>query len=292
MIKDTLAERIRDFKPANLLEQESILQELMQDFVLASLARARFFSVAGFHGGTCLRILHGLNRFSEDLDFLLMRPDSSFRWSGYFDSIRKDFSEEGIRIEVQDRSDTEAAVKKAFIKTDSIGQILTLELPFTRHQFKKLRIKLEIDSNPPAGSHFETRYIHFPTLAAVAAQTLESGFANKSHAILCRKYTKGRDWYDFLWYIIRRVVPDYNLIANALYQQGPWAGKKIPFTTAWYVETLRKKINETDWDEARQDVVRFVVSREQESIELWNAELFLYHVDRLAEYLEEHPGQG
>jgi hypothetical protein len=226
-----------------------------------------------------------MNRFSEDLDFLLMRPDPGFRWGGYLASIGRDFHEEGIRVEVQDRSGTEATVKKAFIKTDSIGQILTLELPFTRHHFKKLRIRLEVDSNPPAGSHFETRYIHFPTLAAITAQKLESGFAAKSHPILCRKYTKGRDWYDFLWYVSRRIVPDFGLMANALDRQGPWAGKRIPITPAWYVENLRKKINETDWNEARNDVVRFVVSREQKSVELWSADLFLHHADRLAEYL-------
>lgn len=216
MIGDILSERIRDYSPADTLEQENVLAELLQQFVLASLSRARFFSRAGFHGGTCLRILYGMNRFSEDLDFLLKEPNPDFKWEPYLERIRSDCRDEGINFEIRDRSSAETAVKKAFLKTDSIGQILTLELPFSRHAARKIRIKLEVDTNPPAGSVFETRYINFPLTAAITTQTLESGFATKSHALLCREYTKGRDWYDFLWYVSRKIVPDLALLGHAL----------------------------------------------------------------------------
>jgi predicted nucleotidyltransferase component of viral defense system len=287
-----LRARIADYKPVNSLEQENVIQELMQCFVLASLSRARFFGDAGFHGGTCLRLLFGLNRFSEDLDFLLKDPNPQFVWSRYLEQIQKDFREEGIHLEARDKSDLEKPVKKAFLKTDSFGQILTLELPFTRHRTRKVRIKLEIDSNPPAGSDYETRYIDFPVTAAITTQTLASGFATKSHALLCRGYTKGRDWYDFLWYLSRRVAPNYELLGNALHQQGPWAGGRPRITSGWYVGALRRRIEEIDWIEAREDVSRFVVSREQESIGLWTKEFFLYQVDRLEEYLGKSPRGG
>ncbi|MFC2172900.1 nucleotidyl transferase AbiEii/AbiGii toxin family protein [Acidobacteriota bacterium] len=285
MMKDMLAERIRDYRPANSLEQENVLQELMQSYVLASLSRARFFAGACFHGGTCLRVLYGMNRFSEDLDFLLKVPDPRFLWEEYLEKIGKDFQDEGIQIEFQDRSEVTAAVKKAFIKTDSIGKILDLDLPYTRHKSKKVRIKLEIDTNPPEGSVFETRYLSFPVISAITTQTLESSFATKSHALLCRTYAKGRDWYDFLWYVARRTVPDLTLLGNAIFQQGPWEGKKRTVSCDWYIETLRKAIRKMDWAEVRKDVGRFVIDREQESLELWGTDLFLQQVDQLQNYL-------
>ena len=100
MIGDVLSDRIRDYGPADAIEQENVLRELVQHFVLASLSRAGFFSTGGFHGGTCLRILYGTNRFSEDLDFLLKQPAPEFRWSLYLDRIASDCLAQGIRFEV------------------------------------------------------------------------------------------------------------------------------------------------------------------------------------------------
>lgn len=82
----------------------------MQHYVLASLSRAGIFSVAMFHGETCLRILHGMNRFSEDLDFLLKQPDPEFRWSQYLNRVQRDCSQEGIEFEILDKSSTDTAV--------------------------------------------------------------------------------------------------------------------------------------------------------------------------------------
>lgn len=286
MIGGMLRERIRQYAPANTVEQDNVLQEIMQHFVLAGLARSGFFSAAAFHGGTCLRILYGTSRFSEDLDFLLRAPDSSFAWSRHLDQVREDCLAQGIRLEVQDRSAADATVRKAFLKTDSIGQVLDLELPFPRQRSRKIRIKLEVDTNPPAGSAFETHYITFPVTSAISTQTLASGFALKSHALLCREYAKGRDWHDFLWYVSRKAVPEFGLLANALDQQGPWAGAKVHVTAEWYLAAMRKRIGELDWATARSDVERFLPAREQEALALWKAELFLYHLERLGELLK------
>jgi predicted nucleotidyltransferase component of viral defense system len=285
MIGDVLRNRIREYAPSNALEQENVLQELMQHYVLASLSRARLFSLAAFHGGTCLRILYGMNRFSEDLDFILKEPDEAFEWGPYLEKIRRDCKAEGIHFEVQDKSRIETAVRKVFLKTESIGQILNLELPYMRRASKKIRIKLEVDINPPAGATFETRYITFPMIAAITSMTLESGFGSKSHALLCREYTKGRDWYDFLWYSSRNIIPNYKLLANALNQLGPWAGRVPEVTPAWYINTMKKRIEEIDWRTAKNDVARFIKSNEQESVESWSKELFMQQLERLAKKL-------
>ena len=285
MIKDVLENRLREYAPANAIEQENVLQELMQHYVLASLSRVRLFARTAFHGGTCLRILYGMNRFSEDLDFVLKEPDATFDWGPYLERIRKDCAAEGIHFAVQDRARMETAVRKVFLKTDSIGRILKLELPYGRHVARKIRIKLEVDTNPPDGATFETGYITFPVTAAITSMTLESGFGSKSHALLCREYTKGRDWYDFLWYTSRNVVPNYELLANALEQQGSWTGRKPEVTPEWFVDAMRNRIEKIDWQTARNDIARFIMSNEQEGIELWSKELFLNRLDRLAEKL-------
>jgi predicted nucleotidyltransferase component of viral defense system len=283
MLDRVLGARIRDYAPANPVEQENVLQELMQHYVLASLARAGLFAEAMFHGGTCLRIVCGMNRFSEDLDFLLKRPDPDFRWQGYLEAVRSDCAQEGIAFEVQDKSQAGTAVQKAFLKTDSIGKILTLDLPFERYQARKIRIKLEIDTHPPAGSTFTTSYITFPVTAALTTQSLESGFALKLHALLCRSYVKGRDWFDFVWYVARKIRPDLDLLRHALQQQGPWAGQPITVTLRWVQENLEAAIRRIDWTAARADVQRFLPLREQEGIRTWSADFFLHQLAHTSE---------
>jgi hypothetical protein len=285
MIEDILSEKIKEYHPANALDQENVLQELLQHFVLVGLARAGLFRLAEFHGGTFLRIVHGLDRFSEDLDFVLKRKDSRFAWEKYLDRIVPDLSHEGIRFEVVDRSAVDAPVKKAFLKTDSVGKLLILDLPFSRHPSRKIKIKLEIDTNPPAGSTFETSYIGFPVMTPITTQTLESSFASKSHALLCRSYSKGRDWYDFLWYVSKKTRPNFTLLSNALDQQGPWQGHGIGVSAEWYLEHLKEAVTATDWTRTKQDVARFLPLNLQQSLDLWNTDLFLYHVDQLAQAL-------
>ena len=281
MLDRVLIARLHDYAPANPIEQENVLQELMQHYVLSSLSRAGLFSEAMFHGGTCLRIVCGMNRFSEDLDFLLKRPNPNFRWHGYLESVRKDCAQEGIPFEVQDKSHAGTAVQKAFLKTESIGKILALDLPFERYQARKIRIKLEIDTNPPAGSTFTTNYITFPVTAPLTTQSLESGFALKLHALLCRSYVKGRDWYDFVWYVARKTRPDLDLLCHAMQQQGPWAGQKITVTMRWVQDHMEAAIGRIDWAATRADVQRFLPLREQEGLRAWSADFFLHHLARM-----------
>ncbi|MDD8043406.1 MAG: nucleotidyl transferase AbiEii/AbiGii toxin family protein [Verrucomicrobiota bacterium] len=281
MLDKVLSAKLREYGPENVIERDNVLQELIQHYVLASLSRAGLFAEAIFHGGTCLRIVNGMNRFSEDLDFLLKRPDPGFRWQGYLEAVRKDCAQEDIALEVQDKAESSSAVRKAFLKTDSIEKLLTLDLPFERHHARKLRIKLEIDTNPPAGSVFTTSYITFPVTAPLTTQTLESSFALKLHALLCRSYVKGRDWYDFVWYVGRKVSPELALLQHAIEQHGPWAGKPMSVTWLWLIENLRTVIERIDWAVARQDVQRFLPLREQEGLKLWDVSFFLHHLSKL-----------
>lgn len=285
MIERVLSQRIREYAPANEIEQENVLQELLQHYVLAGLAGARFFSRAVFHGGTCLKIVHNTNRFSEDLEFFLKHPDPSFTWEPHAREVCRYCAMEGIDLDIVDKSRLDSAVKKTFLKTDSIGKMLHLELPHGRHSTRKIRIKLEIDTNPPQGSALVTGYLTFPVIAAITTQALESGFATKAHALLCREYVKGRDWYDFVWYVSRRVVPDLVVLRNALPQQGAWAGADVDVTAEWLLEQLRHRITVLDWGRAVEDVSRFLPLREQTGLQHWGVQFFLYQLDRMADYI-------
>jgi predicted nucleotidyltransferase component of viral defense system len=287
MIEGLIEARVRELQPANAVEQENAVQEIMQAFVLASLARCGFFSQAAFQGGTCLHMLYGMRRFSEDLDFLLRKADPRFRWEPCLRAVQEDCAQQNIRFEVQDRSRAGAAVRAAFLKTDSIGKVLQLDLPFSRQTSRRIKIKLEIDTNAPAGSACETKYLTFPVVSAITTQTLECGFATKSHALLCRPYVKGRDWYDFVWYVGRCTPLSYRLLANALRQVGPWAGRPTKVTRQWYLDAMRARIGRIDWRQARADVARFVPAPEQEGLRAWNAAFFSHLLEQLAAYLPE-----
>ncbi len=289
MDAQTLSARLQEYAPINALEKELALQEMMQGIVLTALSRAGFFREALFHGGTCLRLVYGLARFSEDLDFLLKTADSGFRWMPYLDAIQQDCAAAGIALEVKDKSAPGTAVRKAWLKTDSIGTVLEIVPPFSRMPSRKIRIKLEVDTRPPEGSGYETHYLMFPETAPVTVQDLPSAFATKMHALLCRTYTKGRDWYDFLWFVARKVKPRLDILESAIEQQGPWSGQSQRVTSVWMIQALECAISSIDWAQAISDVQRFLPVKEQTGLRQWDADLFSYHARRLGEYIGQ-PG--
>ena len=128
------------------------------------------------------------------------------------------------------------AVRMAFVKDDSLGNLLHLNYKPATGPLRKLRIKLEVDTNPPAGASFETKYLDFPFPSAVCVFDLPSLFAGKIHALLCREYLKGRDWYDFIWYTARKTPVNYTLLSSALGQMGPWKGQVVQADRSWCVE--------------------------------------------------------
>lgn len=271
---DILKNRLRQYSSTNALEEEQALKEILQEIALYGLWRGEFFSKAAFQGGTSLRILHGLPRFSEDLDFILRKPDPDFQWPHYFSVLLEVMEEFGIRCELSSKSGMDKAVRQAMLKDDSIGQQLDLSFIDNRSR-KKLRIKLEIDTQPPEGTGIEWHYLDFPLDFEVCTQDLPSNYALKLHALLCRPYLKGRDWYDFTWYCAQKISPNLLLLQNALDQYGPWRGKGISVDPVWLVEEIRKKIATIDWPHAAADVAPFLGNREQRSLRLWTERFFL-----------------
>lgn len=279
---EIIQKRLDTYKAANSVEEGQATKEIIQEIALYALWRGGFFEVAAFQGGTSLRILHGLPRFSEDLDFMLKAPDSNFDWSGYLRQLLTCFEEYGLKSEALPKGRMEQRIKKAVIKDNSVINQLKLSF-YQGHEGQKINIKLEIDVEPPGSSGYEYTYLDFPTDYEVCHQDLSSNFALKIHALLCRGFLKGRDWYDFNWYIKQQVSPNLPHLKNALVQYGPWQGQDdLTVDISWLKSVMQEKIDSIDWKEAADDVERFLKPGEVESLKLWSARFFSAKLNLLA----------
>lgn len=278
---DIIRDKLRRYEASNALEEENAVKEILQEIALYALWRGDFFDVALFQGGTSLRILHGLPRFSEDLDFLLRKPDPDFDWSPYLKVLVEVFEQFGLKLDALPKAKMESAIRQALLKNDSLASQLDLSFAGPGKP-RTIRIKLEIDVNPPAGSGEDTTYLDFPTDHEVHHQDLPSNFALKIHALLCRGFLKGRDWYDFSWYVSKGTPPNLQLLRTALIQAGPWAGdESIAVDMSWLKQVLGDTIARIDWKAAAEDVRRFLRPTEAKSLELWSERFFLAKCERL-----------
>ncbi len=276
-----IQQRLSSYNCKTDIEEQQAIREITQEVILAALGRGDFFKYALFQGGTCLRIFYGLNRFSEDMNFILRRPDTGFQLKPHIQHLANELAAFGYDIEITDRSKAESTVKKAFLKDDSLGKVIDLRHSDQAGPMPKIRIKLEVDTNPPSGSNHELRYLDFPFVSAVSIQDKPSLFAGKIHALLCREYIKGRDWYDFIWYTSQGVNINYDFLMSALCQVGRWKNKNITVDKTWVVDELEKRITALDWKQVAEDVRRFVRANEQPSLDLWSRELFLGQLKKL-----------
>lgn len=280
-MNEIIQARLASYKPANDVEAENATKEIIQEIALYGLWRARFFEVAVFQGGTSLRILHKLPRFSEDLDFMLLRSDPAFDWVPFLKVLTETFEEYGLQPEAISKEQMDKRIRNAVIKDNSIAN--QLDLSFGNRESRKiLKVKLEIDVEPPAHSIDAFTYLDFPVDFEVRHQDLASNFALKIHALLCREYLKGRDWYDFSWYVAQGVFPNLPHLKAALRQFGPWADDEtLAVNVEWLQAEMTKRIQSIDWDEAKKDVNRFLRPTEAESLKLWSSRFFESKLDRL-----------
>ena len=223
-------------------------------------------------------------RFSEDLDFALLEVDRGFDLNSYLGSMNAELKAFGYDLKIEGRSSANA-VQNTFLKDDSLGRLLNVQYPKADGPKRSLKIKLEVDTNPPAGANTETKFLDFPINFSVTAHDLPSLFAGKSHALLCREYIKGRDWFDFLWYVGQKIKPNFNFLSSALEQFGPWKGTAVKATMDWYKKELASRIKEVDWQKAKTDVQRFLRPVDVKTLDLWTTDFFLANLKRLTSML-------
>jgi len=276
--------RLEEYRCTSAEEEMNAIREILQELILAGLSRTDFFVKAAFHGGTQLRIFEGVRRFSEDLDFALVSQDQSFQLLPYLEKVSEELAATGVTMEVRDKSKASATVKKGFLKNDSLVKILDLRFVGGRGTPgtpPKVSIKMEVDSNPPAGATYRAQQLLFPIPASVRVFDRESAFAGKMHALLCRQYIKGRDWFDFVWYAGVKAKLNHELLSSAIDQQGPWAGKGIVTSDEWVRERLVEVIAKMDWSAAKRDVMPFVYATDRLSLDLWSGDFFSSLAERL-----------
>lgn len=282
LVIELIQQKLRGYGATNAIEEENATKEILQEIALYALWRGDFFDVALFQGGTSLRILHGLPRFSEYLDFILRFPNPDFDWAPYLATLVNVFGQFGLKLEAQPKEKMDKAVRQAVLKDNSIAS--QIDLTFAdRGQPKTIKIKLEIDTNPPANSGEQTSFLDFPADYEARHQDLSSNFALKIHALLCRGYLKGRDWYDFSWYVSQRVSPNLTHLRAALIQEGQWAGQEgLQVDMSWLEDTLGTAIAAIDWKAAADDVRRFLRPAEEKSLELWSDRFFFSKLEKMA----------
>lgn len=277
-MNEIITERLHEYKIKTAEEELNAIKEITQGVILYAFSKTKFFERAYFCGGTALRIIHGLNRFSEDLDFTTNVLEKDFQFNDYMDDVLLTLKEYGLDMKVK-KSKDDNFVKARELKEDSDKWRLSFP---SNKQLKKVVIKLEIDTNPPLGATTSKANLDFPLLHQVKVGTMETLFSGKLHALLCRSFMKGRDWYDFLWYMKKKSNINYKLLQNALFQMGPYEGQKLKEVNKdFVVRELSLKIKSLDWKEVRRDVERFLRPEELETLKLWDGDLFLEKVQKI-----------
>lgn len=278
---------IAKYNPQNDEERESAIKEIIQEIALAGLSRAGFFNKAAFCGGTCLRIFHGLNRFSEDLDFALLEKDPNFKLDNYFPSLKKEFASYGLDMSVElKKKDEHAEVQSAFLKRNTLMLMLSFfpksEDAKRAVSNQKIKIKFEIDLDNPSGGVTEFKYKMLPAPYEVQIFDEPTLFASKIHAILCREYkhhVKGRDYYDYLFYIGKGSKFNIKYLENKLKNSGGKIGDSETLTLEKVKELLKEKFETTNYESAKEDVTNFV--NDKDGLKLWKKELFISTIDSL-----------
>ena len=257
IIVDKLKERMNKNSIFTKEDYQHELREITQELVMAGLANSGLFSDASFHGGTALRLFYNIKRYSEDLDFTLDKYNNNFKWEPYLNNVKYFVGEYGCLLETKDVSKNESVVKKAFIKDSSIEKMMNLSWRTRSSTPQKINIKLEMDTNPPLYSECELKNYDYPCNFNVKTQKLSSLFSGKCHALLCREYEKGRDWFDFEWFVKKGVVPNYDYLSSMLKQQGPWKNKDININKVWLCNELENKNRVLNYDNINKDIKRF-----------------------------------
>jgi len=277
---EAVARMLSKYECRGINDYINALREILQEVALLGLWRGKFFEKAAFYGGTALRVLYGLDRFSEDMAFSLLEPLDSFDITGYTAFLQRETEGFGfdVRVERIDKA-MQSPVQSAFLKANTRKQLLVIETGEEILQAipkgQILKFKLEVDTDPPPGFATQTRYFLQPIPFAVRAFVLPDLFAGKMYAILCRRWksrVKGRDWYDLVWYAANH--PELHLyhLEQRMRQTGDWKDD-APLTSERFQVLLTKAINNLDVDQIRREVEPFI--KNPKNLSIWSRDFFL-----------------
>lgn len=268
-------EMLASYEIRNDNDRLNAVHEVMQQVTLGGLYSGGFFDKAAFYGGTCLRIFHGLDRFSEDMDFSLLSPNDDFRLEPYFNAIIAEFAALGQFVDISTKKKTkESTIQSAFLKSDTAQYDIHLE------RERSIKIKIEVDMTPPLGFGTEQKLLLQPFSFYTNCFALPDLFAGKMHALIYRSWqnrVKGRDWYDFEWYVRKDITMNFNHFCTRAYQYG--ADKSDSLTPDRFRSILKDRIRAADIRQVKADVAPFI--KDVRKMDIWTTEYFLQLADMM-----------
>ena len=284
-MQPVLEQMLRSYEPQTSTDKKNAIKEIIQEIVLCGLSRAGFFKHAAFYGGTALRVFYGLDRFSEDLDFSLMVPED-FDLGDYLPTLEREIRSYGLNFTAEERVKTvDSAIQSAFLKGNTKEHILLFysddRLARSVASSELIKIKFEIDTNPPPFAKFEHKYRLLPSPYEICLYDQPSLFAGKIHAVLCRAWKnriKGRDLYDYVFYLSLNTPVNLKHLEARLRQSGFWE-TEAPLELDRLKELLRARFASIDYAQAEQDVLPFI--KDSGKLTLWSEDFFQQITDNL-----------
>ena len=263
---------LRAYQIKSAKEKQNALYEITQQVVLAGLHRGGFFDRAAFYGGTCLRLFHQLPRFSEDMDFSLLVPDDGFKFENYFQPIIDEFDSLGRKVEIKKKD------KKSFGKVESAFLKDTTDVYNVAFQTEKtVKVKIEVDTQPPLMFQTEQKALTLPYTFMVRCFQLPDLYAGKMHALVFRNWksrVKGRDWYDFEWYVRWNIPLDFNHLQERIREFNG-----VLMTKEEFLAKLKERLSTTNIEDVKADVRGFVINPHE--LDVWSNDYFLQLADRI-----------
>lgn len=273
-----LTQMLEQYQTKTLTEKKNAIKEVVQEIALCGLSRADFFKHVAFYGGTALRIFYGLDRFSEDLDFSLISPNPDFDLKPYFKGLETELASVGLKFSIEEKiKSVDSDIKSAFLKGNTKEHIVSIYglQDININPSEIIKIKFEVDTNPPAFASFENKYRLLPSPYQVKLYDMPSLFAGKVHAVICRTWknrVKGRDLYDYIFYLSHRSKINLPHLKARLVDSGV-----LKDDDTFTIETLRTMLNERfeaiDYESAKQDVLPFITDANK--LDLWSKEFFI-----------------
>lgn len=265
-MNEIYSQMLSTYEQTTELQKRNAIFEVNQQVILAGLYNGGFFDVAAFYGGTCLRIFHGLQRFSEDMDFSLLAPNDNFDFTKYFQPIIDEFAIVGREVEIKKKD------KKSFDKVESAFLKDNTDVyDITFHTEKSVKIKIEVDTMPPLNFNTEQKLLLLPESFMVRCFTLPDLFAGKMHALVYRAWKnrlKGRDWYDFEWYIRHNIPLDFTHLNERILQLN-----REHISKDLFLDKLKKRLSTADINQVKADVLPFV--RNPKELDIWSNDYFI-----------------
>ena len=285
-MNNIIEQMISRYEPETMYDRKNAMKEVIQEIVLCGLSRAGFFKKAAFYGGTALRVFYGLDRFSEDLDFSLLEPDPEFALSAYFPALKKEAEAFGLKVDITEKEKNKKSnIQSAFLKDNTKEHLLKFyadeSLLSSVPSNEAIKIKFEIDTDPPAYAGFEHRYRLQPAPYEINLYNAPSLFAGKVHAVICRAWqsrVKGRDLYDYVFYLSQGIPVNIRHLNARLVQSG-YIDNDFRCREKDIRDILYNRFMDIDYEQAKEDVMPFI--KDSSSLKFWNREFFRQITDGL-----------